>query len=85
MKSILIFIIFLSGITTITANEPVVFVDPELKEVIAKKLGVPNPTQTDMLVLTEFNTNGIKDLGGLEYAKNLKTLRIDNSISGFIN
>jgi hypothetical protein len=84
MKSVLIFIIFLSGITTtITGNEPVAFEDSELKEVITKILGVPNPTQTDMLALTELNTNGIKDLGGLEYAKNLKTLRIDNSISGF--
>jgi Leucine-rich repeat (LRR) protein len=81
MKSVFIFIIFLSSVSTATtANEPVSFVDPELKEVVAAKLNVSNPTPNDMLALSELSANGIIDLGGLEYAKNLIKLRIDNTI-----
>jgi Leucine-rich repeat (LRR) protein len=65
---------------SIMANEPVLFADPELKEIIAKKLGVSEPNHNDMLALTELNVNAINDLGGMEYARNLTSLRIDNTI-----
>ena len=80
MKSIFAFIV-LAGINTVavTANEPVQFIDAKLKEVIEHKLRVTDPTPADMLGLTELKTTSITDLTGLEYAKNLTKLRIDNT------
>jgi hypothetical protein len=57
---------------------PVQFNDPNLKAAVEQKLGILNPTPEDMLSLEVlFADNlGIGDLTGLEYAVNLKQLRL---------
>ena len=81
-NDISIIIIFLLCIVAASSkgNEPVKFVDVRLKEVIESKLGISNPTPDEMLGLTELQTKGITDLSGLEYAKNLTKLQIDNTL-----
>ncbi len=66
----------LTAATAAKAEDPVNIPDPALKAAIEAALGIPNPTPTDMLRLTEFNASakGIADLTGLEYVGNLTGL-----------
>ena len=58
--------------------------DPNLKQAIRETLNLPDEiplTQQEMLRLTELDAveRGITDLTGLEYAINIKSLRLDNN------
>jgi hypothetical protein len=65
---------------TTRGEEPVYFADTILKTVVERKLGVSEPTSTDMLALTTLkaNNSAITDLTGLEYATNLTVLELVN-------
>jgi hypothetical protein len=66
------------------AEDPVVFGDPDLKDAVERRLGISDPTPTDMLSLTSLNArhHGIADLTGIEYATNLTDLDLGgNQIS----
>lgn len=58
------------------AEEPVDFPDPNLKDCVEAKLGISDPTPTDMLGLTSLTCQfrGVVNLTGLEYATNLTWL-----------
>lgn len=57
------------------AGEPVHFADGNLKAAVEHKLGIKNPTQTDMQSLTSLAAGrGIADLTGIEHAVNLVSL-----------
>lgn len=58
------------------AQNAVQFADPNLKIVVEAKLGITDPTPTDMLLLynLEAMSKGITDITGLEYAENLHSL-----------
>jgi len=58
------------------AEDPIQFVDPNLKDVVEKTLGVTDPTPTGMLNLYQLDAMslGITDITGLEHAVNLHTL-----------
>jgi hypothetical protein len=60
------------------AEEPVYFADPGLQGAVEEALWLPDPTPTDMLALTFLDAPDriITDLTGLEYATNLRTLRL---------
>ncbi len=64
--------VVLSG--AVRAEEPVNFVDPNLKAAVEDALWILDPTPTDMLGLASLSagTLGITDLTGLEYATNLR-------------
>lgn len=65
-------------------DDPVVFDDVNLKNVVEAELGIADPTENDMLLLYSVNAygEGISDLTGLQYAKNLSWLYLlDNNIS----
>jgi hypothetical protein len=57
---------------------PVQFNDANLKAAVEQKLGIENPSPEDMLHLVTLTADnlGITDLTGLEYALNLKQLRL---------
>ncbi len=65
-------------------EEPVLFGDPKFKALVERELGIADPTPTDMLSLTELDyiedwdeqDEGVLDISGLEYAKNLQTLTL---------
>jgi hypothetical protein len=66
------------------AEDPVYFADANLKAAVEAKLGISDPTPTDMLGLTSLNCDyeGVTDIAGLEYATNLTELSLgDNQIS----
>jgi Leucine-rich repeat (LRR) protein len=82
------------GFNSAWAEQPVYFADPNLKAVVEETLAIPDPTPTDMLGLTSLNAadQGIKDITGLQYAKNLQSLWIRwnrigglSPLSGLIN
>ena len=70
----------LDSANTTSGEEPVYFADTILKTIVERKLGVSEPTSTDMLALTTLNANNwsITDLTGLEYATNLTVLELVN-------
>ena len=70
-----------STATLVTAEDPIFFADNNLKLVIEKNLEVLDPTPSDMLWLLSLEASGrkISDLKGLEYAKNLQTLRLTHN------
>ena len=85
-------ILFLFIITTsVFAGEPVHFQDEILRRAVEQKLGISNPTSTDMLNLKELHFNHIRNLTGLEHAKNLtsfymsgnKYMRVNKPRSSF--
>ena len=63
------------------AEDAVQFSDPQLKRAVEDALQIFDPTPTDMLWLTSLKASGrkISDLKGLEYAKNLQTLRLTHN------
>ena len=63
------------------AEDAVQFSDPQLKRAVEDALQIFDPTPTDMLWLTSLKASGrkISDLTGLEYAKNLQTLRLTHN------
>ena len=66
------------------AQQPVEFRDANLKSAVETELGISDPTPVDMLSLTYLDArkSRIADLGGLEFAINLKSLRLNqNKIS----
>ena len=66
------------------AEERVQFSDPQLQWAIEDALQIFDPTPADMLWLTSLEASGrkISDLTGLEYAKNLQTLRLTHNQIG---
>jgi hypothetical protein len=58
------------------AQDPVYFPDANLKAAVESELGIPDPTPTDMLLLTSLSAvnRQIVDLTGIEYATNLTSL-----------
>jgi len=63
------------------AQEPIHIPDQNLKVAIEDELWVLDPTPEDMLGLTSLNLSSrkIKDLTGLEYAKNLHSLQLTHN------
>ena len=81
--SCLFLIMFAAGaVPSCVAQESVHIPDQRLKAAIEDKLWVWDPTPTDMLELTSLDLSArkIKDLTGLEYAKNLRTLRLTHNL-----
>ncbi len=73
---------FVSGIAL--AETPVHFNDAILKATVEERLGVTNPTPSDMLELVSLwaVSLGISDLTGVEYATNMTSLNLyDNQVS----
>ena len=78
-------------------EDPVYFADQKLKSCVESVLAVMDPTPTDMLQLTSLTCNhsvndGVKDMTGLEYGKNLQRLNLGfnqiqriSSLSGLDN
>lgn len=60
----------------------VTILDPHLKARVEETLGIPEPTVSDMLGLTDLlcSRMGIVDVTGLEWAKNLQTLVLSNCL-----
>jgi hypothetical protein len=60
------------------AEEAVYFADPNLKLCVEKALRVSDPAPEDMLALTELTCalRGVSDITGIEYAVNLRKLRL---------
>ena len=83
--AILLALVGLLGLSPLAmAEDPVYFADANLKAAVEDKLGITDPTPTDMLLLTHLNANysEIVDLTGIEYATNLTGLYLsDNQIS----
>lgn len=71
--------LFLLVWSCLCSAQPVQFPDAILKEYVEWTLGISDPTPTDMLMLLQLNWNsaGVSDLRGLEYARNLMFLRLD--------
>ena len=77
LRSCLVLLIALLFAQTCLAEEPVKFVDTNLKEAIEWHLEIQNLTPTDMLKLKRLNPHvrdDIESLEGLQYAKNLTYL-----------
>ncbi|MCF7975631.1 MAG: leucine-rich repeat domain-containing protein [Phycisphaerae bacterium] len=57
---------------------PVYIADPNLQAAIEKTIGVRDPSAAAMLLLTDLRaeSQGIRDLTGLEHARNLKILQL---------
>jgi hypothetical protein len=62
-------------------RQPVYFSDPNLKAAVEKTLHTRAPNAADMLGLTELYAakQGIADLAGLEYARNLRIIRLEHN------
>jgi hypothetical protein len=75
---LVVLVMILSLASVSLGEDPVYFADPNLKAAVEMRLGVSNPTPTDMLALTLLaqRFTGIGDLTGLEYATNLTTLAL---------
>lgn len=93
MKRIFVFLLVLV-VAGISQAAPVNIPDPNLKAAIEAKLGIPNPDANQMLLLTHLDANslGISNLTGLEWATNLRSLRLNlnlisdvNKLSGLTN
>jgi hypothetical protein len=82
-KSVILPVIALGILTaSVRAEDPVYFADAALKALVEQRLGVSNPTPSDMLRLTflaKWNS-GVSDLTGLQYAINMTDLRLDQSL-----
>jgi len=68
----------------VVGPEAVYFADPNLQAAIERKLRTRDPNATDMLRLTDLwaDGRGIRDLTGLEHARNLRILQLrGNQIS----
>jgi hypothetical protein len=76
--SVVLITVFIAGVY---GQEPVYFVDPNLKAAVEKSLHTRAPNAADMLGLTELHAakQGIADLTGLEYARNLRILRLEHN------
>jgi Leucine-rich repeat (LRR) protein len=57
-------------------DEPIYFIDENLKIAVEEQLGISDPTPNDMLTLISLHADdrGITNLAGLEYAENLQEL-----------
>lgn len=88
MKAAMLALAVLGSTCALWAEEPVYFVDPDLKAAVERELFVWDPTPTDMLALTEFSyvrswdaeDEAVTDLTGLEYAVNLQALNLRYSL-----
>ena len=74
VPALLLLVLLVSG--TALAEDPVYFADANLEAAVEEKLGVTDPTPTDMLALTTLTARvkGIVDMTGLEYAVNITLL-----------
>ena len=68
-------------LSPVVRAQPVYFADANLKARVESKLGVVNPTPTDMLGLTMLGaqSRSISDLTGLQFATNLMCLFIEGN------
>ncbi|MGE5295105.1 MAG: leucine-rich repeat domain-containing protein, partial [Solirubrobacterales bacterium] len=80
-RPLLLFAAVLCWCVPTTAEEPVSFRDATLQSVVEEALWVEDPTPSDMLGFTylQADSMGIQSLVGLEYAKNLLTLRLSDN------
>jgi internalin A len=64
--------------SSIWAQDPILFVDANLKAVVEDELWIMDPTPEDMLLLTSLKAfrKGISNLEGLQYARNLESLNL---------
>lgn len=64
--------------SSIWAQDPVQFLDANLKAMIEDELWIMDPTPEDMLLLTRLKAfkKGITNLEGLQYARNLESLNL---------
>lgn len=83
--NISLIMLFVAAIScTSSAEDPVHFADPNLKAAVEVSLGIADPNQTDMLLLTSLiaHESAITNLTGLEFAANLQKLELrGNQIS----
>lgn len=83
MKTLAVVVaIFIASLTSpATAEDPVYFVESELREAVEAELWVLDPTPTDMLGLTflSIGSGDIANLAGLECAVNLQRLEITHN------
>ncbi len=81
MRQVLVVLLLLAPAGSLSAQSPVYFADPKLKELVEMELWVTDPTPADMLGLTFLDASGvgIADLTGLEYAMNLRTFECIHS------
>ncbi|MBN1507440.1 MAG: hypothetical protein JW955_11370 [Sedimentisphaerales bacterium] len=70
----LVAVLLATATQPLRAEDPVYFTDPDLKHAVEVRLGVTNPTPTQMLSLTKLEVGGIGSLTGLQYATNLEIL-----------
>lgn len=88
MKKLPVLLFLIGVVGGVWAEEPVYFADENLKLAVEQALGITDPTPSDMLGLTYLRATGkgIVNLGGLEYATNLRDLYLDyNQISDISN
>lgn len=80
-RRLLAFVVMLCLCAPVWAEEPVRFGDATLQTVVEETLWVSSPTPSDMLGFTylEARGMGIQSVVGLEYAKNLFTLRLGDN------
>jgi len=69
-------ILLLPLCSTVQAQDPVQFIDPNLENAVETALGISDPTPADMLNLYQLDAMslGITDITGIECATNLTTL-----------
>jgi len=74
LKRSLVLLLLLCSV--VCAEEPVYFADPGLQAAVEEALWIADPTDSDMLTLTDLRCirGDIVDLTGLEYATNLECL-----------
>jgi hypothetical protein len=62
--------------------QPVAFPDANLRQAVAAQLGIERPTPEQMLGLTELSASAsqIRELEGLEYARNLRTADLRDNL-----
>lgn len=81
-KTAYLLMVLIAAITSRAfSEEPVHFADANLKAAVEARLGILDPTPTDMLALGFLGANfsGIADLTGIEYATNLTRLILDHN------
>jgi hypothetical protein len=74
---------FMFSVNTGFAEDPVRFIDANLKKIVERTLKVTDPTPTDMLKMEWLSQNGIEhitNLEGLQYAKNLTKLSLNRCL-----
>jgi internalin A len=81
MRKVIVFLLVVLSANAVLAEDPVYFADPNLKAAVEERLGIIDPTPTDMRGLTflDASEKGIIYLTGIETATNLTELRLRNN------